>query len=159
MLIILDVSVKNSIATSISYIHRGQEIITKSIYYTMNIIFFEVKLFTIKYSIYYTTQLQNVSWIVVITHAISAARRIFDSFIYLHQLHFIIISKDFRVFFNKNSNNLIMFWDCLSSIKRFSYLIVDKSQNISRSILSFYINLYRSLVEKKNAIILFASSK
>jgi len=61
MLIILGVSVKNNIATSISYIHKGQEIITKSIYYTMNIIFFEVKLFTIKYSINYTTQLQNVS--------------------------------------------------------------------------------------------------
>ena len=31
MLIVLDVSIKNNFATSILYIHRGQEIITKNI--------------------------------------------------------------------------------------------------------------------------------
>ena len=60
------------------------------------------------------------------TDAIPTARRIFDSFIHPYQLYSIIISKDLRAFFNKNSNNSIIFWDCLSNIKWSSHLIVDK---------------------------------
>ena len=44
----MDASVKNNIATLISYIHRGQEIIAKSVYYTMNITSTEAKLFAIR---------------------------------------------------------------------------------------------------------------
>lgn len=52
MLIITDTSVKkNNVATSISYICRGQEIITKLVYYAINITFIEAELFAIRYRI------------------------------------------------------------------------------------------------------------
>ena len=41
MLVIADASVKN-IAISIFHIYRGQEIITKSVHYAMNITFIDV---------------------------------------------------------------------------------------------------------------------
>ena len=44
----------------------------------------------------------------------------------LYQLYSITISNDLRAFFNKNSINLTSFWNCHSSIKWFSHLLVDK---------------------------------
>jgi len=78
MLIVLDASVKNNVATSISYICRGQEMILKTVHHTMNIASLEAELFTIRYGINYATQLQDISCIVIITDAIPAARKIFD---------------------------------------------------------------------------------
>lgn len=52
MLIITDTSIKkNNVAISISYICRGQEIITKLVYYAINITFIEAELFAIRYRI------------------------------------------------------------------------------------------------------------
>jgi len=100
VLIISDASVKNNVVILISHICRGQEIIAKSIHHAMNITSSKAKLFAIRCGINHATQLQDVSQIVVITDAILAARKIFDSFIHPYQLHSIIISKDLRAFFN-----------------------------------------------------------
>jgi len=63
MLIITDASVKNNVATLVSYIHRDQEIITKIIHHATNINSTEAKLFAIRYGINYTTHLQDINHI------------------------------------------------------------------------------------------------
>ena len=112
MLIILNASVKNNIAIWIPHIHRGQEIIVKSVHYAMKITFTKAKLFAIRCEINYTIHLQNVIYIIIITDSISVTKQIFNISIHLYQLYSIAISKNLRSFFNKNPNNLIVFWDC-----------------------------------------------
>jgi len=58
-----------------------------------------------------------MSHIIIITDTIHSTRQIFDSLIHLYQLQLIIIAQDLRVFFNKNAQNSINFWDCLSNSK------------------------------------------
>ena len=72
----------------------------------MNITSTEAKLFAIRCGINYTIHLQNIKCIVVITDAILAIKQIFNTSVYLYQLHSITISKNLRDFFN---NNLIEF--------------------------------------------------
>ena len=82
VLIISDTSVKNNVTTLILHICREQEIIAKTIYHTINVMFTEAKLFTIRYSINYATQMQDLTHIIIITDAISVAKQIFDMSIY-----------------------------------------------------------------------------
>ena len=72
--------------------------ILKTVYHIMNIASLEAELFTIRCGINYATQLQDISCIVIITDAISAARKIFDLNIHPQQLHSITISKDLSIF-------------------------------------------------------------
>jgi len=76
-----------------------------------------MELFLIRYRINLAIQVPNVGQVIIIIDAISAARCIFDSFNHLFQLYSITVSQDLRAFFNKNSNNMISFWDCPSSNK------------------------------------------
>ena len=117
VLIITNVSLKNNIATMVSHTCRGQEIIAKMTHHTTNINSTKVELFAIICGINYADYLLDVNHIIVIIDAISANRQIFDILIYPYQLHSIVILKDLNKFFNKNSNNIIEFWDCLDSIK------------------------------------------
>ena len=105
ILIISDTSVKNNVTTSVSHIHKEQEIIAKTIHYAMNIMFTKTELFAIRYSINHATQMQNITCIIINTDA----KYIFDMSIHLYQLHSITIFNDLKGFFNKNSNNLISF--------------------------------------------------
>ena len=109
ILVIMDASIKNNVATSVFYIWKDHNIIIKSIHYTMNVNSTEVELFAMK--------LQDVSKVVVITDAIPATKWIFNTSIYPYQLHFITILENLREFFNKNPNNSISFWDCPNNIK------------------------------------------
>ena len=126
ILIISDMSVKNNIITLVLHIWRKHKIITKTIYYTMNILSIKAKLFAIRYSISQATQMQDVEYIVIITDAISGAKWIFDLSVYPYQLYTIIIFSNSRNFFNKSENNSISFWDCSNSNKWPFYLLVDK---------------------------------
>jgi len=82
--------------------------------------------FTIRYRIDQAIKLQDISKIVVITDAIPATKQIFNTSVYLYQIHSITISKNFRNFFKKNSNNSISFWNYPDSIKWFLYSKVNK---------------------------------
>jgi len=55
ILIILDISIKNNIATLISNIYKEEEIIAKIVHHTMNVMFTETELFTIRCGINHTT--------------------------------------------------------------------------------------------------------
>ena len=144
-----DASVKNkaAISISISYIYRGQKVITKSVHHAINITFIEAKLFAIKWGINHIVQLQDVTHIIVITDVIPAAKWIFDSSVHLYQLYSITISKDLRCFFKKNLNNVIVFWDYPDSIKWSLHLLVDKEPKCIKIDLIF---LSKTSTGKKN---------
>ena len=119
-------SVKNNIAILVLHIWREYKIIVKTIHYTMNILLTEAKLFTIKCSISWTSQIQGITYIIIITDVIYTTKHIFNISIYLYQLHIIIISNNLRNFFNKNTSNSISFWNCSSNDKWPFYLLVNK---------------------------------
>jgi len=99
ILITLNTSVKNNIATSISHIYREQEIITKSVHHAMNVTSTEAKLLTIRCSINCTIHLQNIECIIVITDTIPVTKWIFNTSVHLYQLYSITISKNLKEFF------------------------------------------------------------
>ena len=84
MLIISDTSIKNNVATLVSYIYRDQEIIAKSVYHIMNITSIEAKLFTIRYRINHAIYLQDITCIIIITDTIPDTKHIFNMSIYLY---------------------------------------------------------------------------
>ena len=67
VIVVSDVSIKNQVATSITYTHTHNNPIIKTIYYAINVTFTEVKLFTITYGINQAIQIANINCIVVIT--------------------------------------------------------------------------------------------
>ena len=85
--------------------------------YVINVMFTKAELFAIRCSISQASQIQGVTYIIVVTNAILAAKRIFDTPFYLYQLNFIVISNNSKKFFNKNLSDIIIFWDCLSNNK------------------------------------------
>ena len=84
MLIISDTSIKNNVATLVSYIYRDQEIIAKSVQDIMNITSIEAKLFTIRYGINHAIHLQDITCIIIITNTIPDTKHIFNMSIYLY---------------------------------------------------------------------------
>ena len=109
VLVISDASIKNNIATSISYICNSWNIFSKKIYYTMNITISEAEFFSIRCGINQAVQIPNAEHIIIITDTIPTVRHIFNLSFHPFQLHSIAISQDLRAFFNKNSNNSINF--------------------------------------------------
>ena len=51
ILVITNASVKNNVATSVSHIQKGYNIVNKCVHYAININFTEVELFAIRYGI------------------------------------------------------------------------------------------------------------
>jgi len=86
VIIISDVNIKNSVATSILHIYSGSNIQAKTIHYTINITSTKAELFTIRYGINQAVQVQDVTYIIVITNAIHSTRRIFESLPHSYQL-------------------------------------------------------------------------
>ena len=71
--------------------------------------FTKAELFAIRCSISQASQIQGVTYIIVITNAILATKRIFDTSLHLYQLNFIVISNNLKKFFNKNLSDIIIF--------------------------------------------------
>jgi len=111
VLIISDSSIKNNVATSITYIHVCDRSIIKTIHHAANIISTKGELFTIRYSINQAVNLLRISKIIIITNSLHAAKKIFDSSIHPFQVYLVAISKELRKFFSTN-NNFIVFWEC-----------------------------------------------
>jgi len=126
------VSIKNNITTSVSHIWREHKIIVKTIHHTINVLSTKAKMFAIRCGISHASQLQVITCIVVITDAIYTAKHIFDMFICLYQLHSITISNNLRKFFDKNTSNSILFWDCPSNNKWPPHLQADKESKFHK---------------------------
>ena len=125
VIVIIDVSIKNQVATLISHVHIYDRLVIKTIHHIVNIMSTEAKLFVIRYGINQAIYLPNVKYIFVITDSIHTAKRIFDSLSHPYQIHLVAISSKLREFFQKDSNNSIEFWDCPND-KWSLYNIVDK---------------------------------
>ena len=82
-------------------------------------------MFTIRYSINQATARTNVSKIIVITNSIHAAKKIFDSSSHLFQIQSVAILEDLHLFFSKDPNNLIEFWECSSHLDWHLHKAVD----------------------------------
>ena len=80
ILIISDASVKNNVATLVSHIHRGQDIIAKTIHYVMNVTSTEAELFAIRCSINHTTQIQDIIHIIIVVRVTNIG--LYSSFLF-----------------------------------------------------------------------------
>ena len=109
VIIVLDSSIKNQVATSIAYVHVHNNLVIKIIHYTINITTTEAKLFIIICDINWAIHLSNISWIIVINDSIYTTKRIFDFLLHSYQVHTSVISSKLRKFFVRNCNNSIKF--------------------------------------------------
>ena len=98
----------------------------------MNISSTEAELFTIRCGISQAVHINDITNIVVVTDAIPAAQKIFDTSYHPFQLHSITIFQDLRAFFSKNPRNSITFWDCPSNDKWSPYQLVNKESKTSK---------------------------
>ena len=125
-IVVLDASIKNQVATSISHIHSFNKPVIKTLYKAINITIAKAKLFTIWYSINQAITNHNIKNIIVITDSLHITRRIFDSSTHPYQIHSAAISMELREFFSKDSQNCIKFWDCPSKQHWALHQLVDK---------------------------------
>ena len=82
---VMNTSIKNQVATSISYIYSHNKPVIKTIHYMVNIMSTKAKLFTIRCNINQAICLPNKNQIFIIIDPIYAAKRIFDSLSHLYQ--------------------------------------------------------------------------
>ena len=86
-LIIMDASIKNNIATSISHTYIHNKPVTKTLHHVVNVTSTEVELFAIRCSINQATKANDISKIIVITNSIHAAKKIFNLSSHSFQSH------------------------------------------------------------------------
>ena len=110
-IVILDMSIKNHVALSISHIHIYNNPTIKKIHYAINVTSTEAELFAICYGINQAIRLPQV-----ITDSLHAAKKIFNSLIHPYQIHSATISHKLREFFIESNDNHIKFWDCLRKL-------------------------------------------
>ena len=116
-LVITDASIKNDIATSISYVHSANRPLTKTVHHASFMTSTEVELFAIRCGINQACSIDNVFKIIVVTDSIHAAKKIFNSKSHPLQLHTTVILQELQEFFNSNCINSIEFWECPSRLK------------------------------------------
>ena len=125
-LVIMDTSIKNNIAMSISHIHTANHPLIKTVHHALFVISMEVELFAIRCSINQTSSIDNISKIIVIADSIHAAKKIFNSESHPFQIHTTAILSELQKFFNSNDANSIEFWECPSKLKWRFHKDVDK---------------------------------
>ena len=109
VVVVLDVSIKNNITTSILHVHLPSNLIKKTIHHAVNVMFTKAELFAIRCGINQAIQISNINHITIVIDAIHAAYCIFNLSVHSYQLQVIAILKVLREFFNKNSSNSIKF--------------------------------------------------
>ena len=124
--VVSDSSIRNNVATSISHIYSPSNPIKKTIHHAVNVISTEAELFVIRCAINQAIQIPNINHITIVMDAIYAVQHIFDLSVHPYQLQAIVILKELREFFNKNSSNSIDFWDCSSNNNWPLHSVVDK---------------------------------
>ena len=124
-IVAVDASIKNNIATSISHTHISNQPLIKTLHHAAFITSTEAEMFAIRCSINQATARTNVSKIVVITNSIHAAKKIFDPSSHPFQIQSVAILEDLHLFFSKDPNNLIEFWECPSCLDWHFHKAVD----------------------------------
>ena len=157
IIIVSDTSIKNHIATSISYIHSFDKPVIKTIHRVVNITMTEAKLFAIQCGINQAIGNSNINHIVVITNSLHAAKKIFDSSIHPYQIHSAAISQKLREFFSRDTCNCIEFWDCPSNQKWLLHYLVDKDTKKWFILLCFCSNYSEAFAVKLSVSQLFCN--
>jgi len=116
-LVIMDASIKNNIATSISHIHSANCPLIKTVHHASFVMSMEAELFAIRCGINQACSIGNVSKIVVITDSIHVAKKIFDYGSHPFQIHLAAILSKLRSFFSFKDSNSIEFWECPSKLR------------------------------------------
>ena len=132
-----DASIKNNIATSISHTYIFNQPLIKTIHHAAFVTSTEAEMFAIRCGINQATAKSNVSKIVIVTDSIHAAKRIFNPFSHLLQIQSVAILKDLRLFFSKDPNNLIMFWECPSCLNWYLHKAVNLEMKVFHPTLLF----------------------
>ena len=84
IIVVLDTSVRNNIAMSISHVHSSSNDVRKTIHHAINVTSTKPKLFTIRCGINQAIQISEATCIIIIMNAIHAGEYIFDSSIHLY---------------------------------------------------------------------------
>ena len=113
-IVITDVSIKNDIATFISYMHIANSLLIKTLHHVAFVTSTEAELFVIRCGINQASNKEHVSKIIVITNSIHAAKKIFDPLSHPFQAYAVAILSNLHQFFTNNQNNSIKFWKCPS---------------------------------------------
>ena len=86
-IVVMNTSIKNNIATSISHMYIANGPLTKMLHHIAFITSTEAELFAIKYGINQACINENVSKIIVVTDFIYVAKKIFDLSSHSYQVH------------------------------------------------------------------------
>ena len=125
-LIVTDASIKNNIATLVTYVYQANFPLIKIVHHAVFITSSKAELFAMKCEINQACNKNNISKIIVITNYIHSAKLIFNSLLHPLQSHLAAILSKLRLFFNKSQNNSIEFWECSSHLKWRFHKDVDK---------------------------------
>ena len=101
-IIVIDASIKNDIAISISHIHLASHPMIKTVHYMAFVTSTEAELFAIKCSINQAYNKENMSKIIVTTNSIYAAKKIFNTTSHPYQSHTMAILYKLHCFFASN---------------------------------------------------------
>ena len=125
-LVVMDTSIKNNVANSITHIHVHNKPIIKILHYAMNVTTTKAKLFAIRCDMNYATDITSIFRIVIIMDPLHTTQRIFNSSSNPFQIHFVAILNKLRSFFLQNQNNSIEFWKCPSCYNWLFHKAVDR---------------------------------
>ena len=126
-IIVMDASIKNNIAISISHVHLVDHLLTKRVHHATFVTSTEVELFVIRCGINQACNKENMSKIIITTNSIHTARKIFDSKSHPYQIHTIAILSELHHFFAISQENSIKF------LRYSSYLNVVATNRHSRT--------------------------
>ena len=116
-IIVSDVSIKNNVATSISYMHINNKPLIKMIHHVVHITSTEAELFAIRCNINQAMNFNNVFKIIVVTNSIYVAKIFFELSVHPYQVQSAAILSNLCNFFKCHGNNSIEFWECPSCLK------------------------------------------
>jgi len=98
-IIVMDASIKNDIATSISHVHLVDHPLTKTVHHAAFVTSTEAELFAIRCSINQACNKESMFKIIIITDSIHIAKKIFDSKSHSYQIHTTAILSELHCFF------------------------------------------------------------
>ena len=86
-IVVPNTSIKNDIATLVSYIHIRDNSLIKTVHYAAYVTSTEAELFTIRYGLSQACNKENISKVIVITNSIYVAKKIFNTKLHPYQIH------------------------------------------------------------------------
>ena len=158
-LIIINTSVKNSIAAFIIYMHIHNKPIIKMLHYAINVISTKAELFAIRYSINQAIHLNDILRIIIVTNSIHVARKIFSSSSYFFQKYAATILNKLREFFSHHQKNFIEFWEYFSQCKWNPYKIINAETKLFNLTLLYFNKYSWDLVRKMSMMTLSTDGK